>query len=165
MGFLSKVAKAMPNAAKAATSKGGFGIVGKVLEASNKAKSAPAPTAPTKVRGSGLGSLVGTVMGAGAGAARAATMAAGKVAEEKKKSDLMKRSSPQGVVGRVASAVAKAPVKAFGAFGMKTATAKNPSSKSAVGFKKGGAVAKKTGKGKAMGIATRGGGRALMKGK
>lgn len=32
-------------------------------------------------------------------------------------------------------------------------------------FKKGGAVAKKTGKGKAMGIATRGGGRALMKGK
>jgi len=32
-------------------------------------------------------------------------------------------------------------------------------------FKKGGAVAKKTGKGKAMGVATRGGGRALMKGK
>ena len=32
-------------------------------------------------------------------------------------------------------------------------------------FKKGGAVATKTGKGKAMGVATRGGGRALMKGK
>lgn len=32
-------------------------------------------------------------------------------------------------------------------------------------FKKGGAVSTKTGKGKAMGVATRGGGRALMKGK
>ena len=77
------------------------------------------------------------------------------------KDEAMKTKGMQGAGSIGMLAMVKKQGKGMGPIGklMQARATKTPM------FKKGGAVAKKTGKGKAMGIATRGGGRALMKGK
>ena len=77
------------------------------------------------------------------------------------KDEAMKTKGMQGAGSIGMLALVKKQGKGMGPIGklMQARATKTPM------FKKGGAVATKTGKGKAMGIATRGGGRALMKGK
>jgi hypothetical protein len=92
-----------------------------------------------------------------------AANAAGNMAkdEAKAKDEAMRAKDKLGAGSIGMLAMVKKQGKGMGPIGklMQARATKTPM------FKKGGAVAKKTGKGKAMGVATRGGGRALMKGK
>lgn len=112
-------------------------------------------------------SMIKKLMPAVAKAAKATSMGAvqkaGSMAKDaaKAKDEAMKTKGMQGAGSIGMLAMVKKQGKGMGPVGklMQARATKTPM------FKKGGAVAKKTGKGKAMGIATRGGGRALMKGK
>ena len=112
-------------------------------------------------------SMIKKLMPAVAKAAKATGMGAVQKAANmskdaaKAKDEAMKTKGMQGAGSIGMLAMVKKQGKGMGPIGklMQARATKTPM------FKKGGAVATKTGKGKAMGIATRGGGRALMKGK
>ena len=144
MGFLKKL---LPAVAKATS-------MGAVQKAANMAKdAAKAKDEAMKTKG---------MQGDAARAKDEAMKTKGMQGDAARaKDEAMKTKGMQGAGSIGMLALVKKQGKGMGPIGklMQARATKTPM------FKKGGAVATKTGKGKAMGIATRGGGRALMKGK
>lgn len=136
-----------------------MGFLGKAFKKVATA-TAKAPAGYMGAKNSGKG-ISGAITGALTKAM--AANAAGNMAkdEAKAKDEAMRAKDKLGAGSIGMLAMVKKQGKGMGPIGklMQAKATKTPM------FKKGGAVAKKTGKGKAMGVATRGGGRALMKGK
>ena len=130
-----------------------MGFLGKTFKKVATA-TAKAPAGYMGAKNSGKG-ISGAITGA-LTKAMAANAAGNMAKDEAKAKDEAMRAGSIGMLAMV-----KKQGKGMGPIGklMQAKATKTPM------FKKGGAVAKKTGKGKAMGVATRGGGRALMKGK